>query len=105
MKRCLVCDARILGGPKHPFCQDHRRIAERIRWRYGVNDSDILAALIILREDGCEICGTKDGQINIDHDHSTGVVRGWLCSPCNLGLGGFKDSPKHLAQAIVYLKG
>jgi hypothetical protein len=45
-----------------------------------------------------------DKQLAIDHDHKTGIVRALLCSSCNTGLGLFRDSPRLLAQAIVYLE-
>lgn len=57
----------------------------------------------------CDICGEEpawDDQwktLNYDHDHTTGLFRGWLCRQCNQGLGHFKDSPKRLTQAIEYL--
>lgn len=52
----------------------------------------------------CEICGAEVEQLHLDHDHSTGAIRGWLCRPCNLALGGFKDSPAILASALAYLE-
>ncbi len=57
----------------------------------------------------CAICGTTDSGHNVtnhllvDHDHSTGKVRGLLCSSCNLGIGKFKDDTNLLATAINYL--
>lgn len=45
-----------------------------------------------------------DGRAHVDHCHTTGMNRGLLCSRCNLGLGHFLDSPRLLAQAIVYLR-
>lgn len=54
--------------------------------------------------DCCEICGTADSTLHLDHDHATGVVRGFLCRACNLGLGNFADSPERLMAAARYLK-
>lgn len=41
----------------------------------------------------------------MDHDHTTGKIRGLLCFGCNTGLGKFKDSIVILNKAINYLKG
>jgi hypothetical protein len=57
----------------------------------------------------CAICftdvpGTKKQYWLVDHNHSTGQVRGLLCDNCNKGLGHFRDNPLFLASAIEYLK-
>lgn len=55
----------------------------------------------------CAICGLKylgGREFPMDHDHKTGEARGILCTSCNLGLGSFKDSPRLLAHALVYLE-
>jgi hypothetical protein len=41
-----------------------------------------------LKEDAgcCALCGKRDG-LNVDHCHTTGVVRGVLCGSCNLKIG------------------
>jgi Recombination endonuclease VII len=41
----------------------------------------------------------------IDHSYRTSKTRGVLHrSPCNAGLGMFKDSPTRLRNALAYLK-
>ena len=56
----------------------------------------------------CAICKSEDtkhksDKFSIDHNHSTGEVRGLLCSPCNTGLGLFGDSVDTLMGAASYL--
>jgi hypothetical protein len=56
----------------------------------------------------CKICKTdKPGgfanQWTVDHCHTTGLVRGILCTNCNKGLGYFKDSPELFDIARKYL--
>ncbi len=57
----------------------------------------------------CAICyiapDTKQryGVLCVDHNHSTGEVRGLLCTRCNVGLGLFQDSINNLKNAIHYL--
>lgn len=56
----------------------------------------------------CRICGVPEAELNkklcMDHCHETGDFRGWLCTPCNLGLGGFKNSQDILMEALTYLE-
>lgn len=39
-----------------------------------------------------------------DHDHQTGVFRGWLCDPCNRGLGFLRENPVVLARAADWVR-
>ncbi|KKM85681.1 hypothetical protein LCGC14_1286630 [marine sediment metagenome] len=56
----------------------------------------------------CTICGTPEIECNrklhMDHDHETGIFRGWLCGHCNKALGLFKDSDEILMSAALYLE-
>lgn len=51
----------------------------------------------------CAICQQYYYLFRLDHDHSTGKIRGLLCHNCNVGLGHFKDNIELLNKAIGYL--
>jgi hypothetical protein len=53
----------------------------------------------------CAICSgvEDDRRLSIDHDHTSGYVRGLLCGACNRALGGFRDSADFLLNAVDYL--
>ena len=57
----------------------------------------------------CALCKTprneRYGVLNVDHCHSTGRVRGLLCTPCNHALGVLGDNPEGLSRALNYVKG
>uniref|UniRef100_A0A6M3X8R9 Putative recombination endonuclease VII n=1 Tax=viral metagenome TaxID=1070528 RepID=A0A6M3X8R9_9ZZZZ len=54
----------------------------------------------------CAICGSSPNNENlcVDHNHSTGKIRGLLCRKCNSALGVFENAGT-LAKAQVYLAG
>ncbi|MFE9767035.1 endonuclease VII domain-containing protein [Streptomyces sp. NPDC005808] len=76
---------------------------ERTLSRYGITAE----TLTELMRRPCDICGAPPGSFQrshaIDHEHSSGRVRGVLCHSCNLALGHFKDDPERLARAVSYL--
>lgn len=83
--------------------------------KFGISLDDYLSLLD--RQNGkCRICdmtirafsykGGKGARESacVDHDHTTGKVRGLLCNPCNTGLGLFGDVPGRLEKAALYLR-
>lgn len=40
----------------------------------------------------------------VDHKHGTPIIRGFLCSTCNTGLGMFQDNPELMEKAAEYLR-
>lgn len=55
---------------------------------------------------GCFICGRpprEDISLHVDHDHSTGKVRGILCFCCNNALADFQEDPEVLKKAASYV--
>lgn len=56
----------------------------------------------------CAICGktpTENGmRLSVDHDHTTGKVRGLLCDTCNFAIGAFNDDVHLMMNARIYLE-
>ena len=65
-------------------------------------------ALLQSQNNCCASCGvhmsTQKRNLAVDHCHSTGKIRGLLCTNCNIGLGMFKDDVNLLQKAIEYLE-
>jgi hypothetical protein len=54
--------------------------------------------------DRCECCGrVEKAALCLDHDHVTGVFRGWLCKRCNSAIGLLGDSLYGVLCAVDYL--
>ncbi len=71
----------------------------RIKYTYGLSPEEYDA---MPKE--CAICGTTE-RLVVDHNHTTGEVRGVLCHKHNIGLGFFNDDPTLLLRAVDYLMG
>lgn len=76
---------------------------------YGITKGDY-SQMYIDQKGLCAICKVsfskmKSIDINVDHCHSTGRVRGILCRNCNSLLGFAKDNIDNLYGAIEYLEG
>lgn len=47
----------------------------------------------------------KSSTVTVDHDHKTNIVRGLLCSECNVTLGHLEKKPDGwLTEALKYLR-
>lgn len=60
------------------------------------------------QEGKCAICGDipdpeAKRRFHVDHNHTTGTVRGILCHSCNVALGHSKESKEILQAMISYL--
>jgi hypothetical protein len=55
----------------------------------------------------CAICGCHQAGLgkafDVDHDHTTGKIRGLLCNACNTALGLMGDDPSRLRRAADYI--
>ncbi|WP_461112970.1 endonuclease VII domain-containing protein [Streptomyces chlorus] len=81
--------------------------------KYGISRTEF-EAMLKAQGGACWICQEiPEDAFVIDHDHSCcpgdkricgKCTRGLLCKLCNTALGMFKDDPKRIARAIVYLE-
>ena len=84
-------------------CISRRDRERHLSSTYGLNLDDV--GEILARQDGrCAICLVAEA-IHIDHNHSTGKIRGMLCFRCNAALGQFGDNVETLRRATDYLEG
>lgn len=87
-------------------CQRDYSRNHRLQLLYGV-DLDTYSMLLQVQGNVCFICrkSAAGRSLAVDHDHSTGEVRGLLCHQCNSGvLGALADSVDALKRAIEYLE-
>lgn len=93
---------------RRPSCEDCRKIIDGV----GIKDADRKEweknkPNMVIWE--CPICHKRTipgltSKVVLDHDHKTGIVRGWICDSCNTGIGRFKDEVALLRSAIKYLQ-
>lgn len=86
---------------KQPHVRERRR-DQFFQRKYALSLADLKSASAA-QNHRCKICN-EIGQLVVDHDHTTGKVRGLLCHPCNKGLGFFGDDLHVVKAAGVYLE-
>jgi Recombination endonuclease VII len=105
--RCMAWPA---PSPKPTFLE--KRMTYYSEHREEIREQARAAQLLKEQRGRCAICGTdkyrKDAidefSWAIDHDHTTGKIRGLLCQCCNLALGAVKDNQNTLRKMVAYLK-
>ena len=87
-------------GKEKNYTRNRKNALQR---KYGISIEEY-ESLKLKQNNLCAICNKKDTQpLSVDHDHSTGEIRGLLCNRCNQGLGFFKDNIENLRNAERYL--
>lgn len=102
-KECLSSVAKL----EYPTKQRNTNLLRQ----YGISLEDY-ESLAVSQGNLCKICQNPEtillrGKVMplaVDHNHTSGKVRGLLCLHCNQGLGHFKDSIELLKNAIQYLE-
>ena len=121
-QRIAAADKARSKRAKDPAAQRQCEVRSKLKTQYGLTEA-VYSAMFNRQCGRCAICAEKivsrldpsrrtytghGGPTNeiarVDHCHSTNVVRGLLCSNCNIGLGKFRDSETFLSSAIRYLR-
>lgn len=94
--RCKTC-----------ICKSRKKVTRRsdLKKRYNLSTEEY-DYISFKQGHTCAICGTKSTngrRLSVDHDHSTGAIRGLLCPSCNTGIGQLKDDPDLVIKAYNYL--
>jgi hypothetical protein len=103
--QCHEClkESRRKWREGHP--REHRGRHVKNRYRIGLDEYEALASVVGGK---CPICGEPPTAplktLDLDHDHVTGRVRGFLCRGCNLALGGARDNPDILRALAEYVE-
>lgn len=87
----------------HPSMKEYQK-SYHYSWRlmgYGLTP-EAFDELLRNQSYRCLICGDET-RLVVDHNHTTGKVRGLLCDPCNRGIGLFRERVESLESAIRYL--
>lgn len=94
-----------LKGEESTYTNAHW--AYRLKHFYKITPEDY--ERMLTEQNGvCAICGQpprgKMKRLSVDHNHTTGEVRGLLCITCNR-VAGYLDNKPWLAAASKYLGG
>lgn len=109
---CKACDIIRRKSTTHTP-QEYRR-EWHLKKKYGLDPGEFDALWVVFRG-RCGICdgvmkaptntrGQSLDVVAVDHNHTTGQVRGLLCNACNKGLGLFRDNKQFLTNAIKWLE-
>lgn len=73
--------------------------------RYGVSP-DVQMTMMARQHSECAACSDPLNLLSahLDHNHTTGAVRQFLCAPCNLTLGHSRESIDRLIGLVRYLE-
>jgi hypothetical protein len=85
--------------------------SEKLKWRFGIS-LEQYKSLLLDQKNQCGICNRKFDSSNhtdskypcVDHNHTNGIIRGILCRSCNSGIGGLKDDPIFLQNALLWIQ-
>lgn len=106
--KCKICsnEERAIYRANNKEKCDLADTNSRLKRSYGI-DIHQYNQLFKEQNGSCKCCNRHQSEFKkglvVDHCHATNIVRGLLCTPCNLALGYVKDDIKVLNNLIKYL--
>lgn len=95
------------------MCHAHYIRVRRLRKNFGLSWGAALVKAASMPE-VCDLCGKEPSTVHLismklqalclDHNHTTGALRGWLCHSCNRGIGMLQDDPGLMEKAARYVR-
>ena len=79
-------------------CKEAGSVYARM-YKFGLTKQNVID---MMKNAKCAVCQSTK-KLHVDHDHTTGAIRGVLCQSCNMALGMAKDDPIILRGLIDYL--
>lgn len=105
---CRPCRSKDTMQRRRDNWPQHK--STRLMYKYGI-DWDTYTQMGEAQDWKCACCSApsstdKHGYpvLCVDHNHTSGAVRGLLCDFCNKAIGLMKESPDILQNAISYLE-
>lgn len=88
--------------------QWHSKRHYYLKYKFGITEEQY-DKMLADQQNCCAICKSSESgdkrssRLSVDHCHSTGKIRGLLCSACNKAIGLMGESQEILGSAIRYL--
>jgi hypothetical protein len=80
----------------------YKRKAQQL-WRYYRMPIEEYERLYKHQNGRCSICSTPKKILCVDHNHTTGEIRGLLCHHCNQILHRAKDNEEFFKRVVAYI--
>lgn len=109
-KVCAATNARLNSYKRRSKNPEYFKARARnnyiqTRWKMSTEEYE---QKLRAQDSKCKICRadlpTTGFFTHLDHNHTTGKIRDFLCTNCNRGLGHFQDNKELLMKAAAYLE-
>lgn len=106
--RCNLAEhLRLQARTKEEISDSKRRMQrKKLLARHNIT-IEAYEKMVEQQDNKCAVCRKSPEvgkNLDVDHDHSTGAVRGLLCNKCNTAIARLGDSVSGIQRVLDYLK-